>query len=164
MTTLPQPICGHALQDPSTDSRKAKKWRPGNTGTRTRNTGRQRSEPGERDGQPGGPTGNEKATRRDGLERLEAGGAGPGSQAPESGPIPDGARSSPVSGDGRRRLPPPVAACPAGVDILQGAPVNVPATGLPNRRKPLSGNRLRPEFACGRWCVNTQAWVVIQTV
>ena len=46
----------------------------------------------------GGPTGNEKAARRDGLERPEAGGAGPGSQARESGPIPDGAFWKPVSG------------------------------------------------------------------
>ena len=33
---------------------------------------------GERDGQTGGPTGNEKAARRAGLERLETGGVGPG--------------------------------------------------------------------------------------
>ena len=98
-----------------------------------------------------GRPGNEKATRRDGLERLEAGGAGPGSQALESGPIPDGALLTPVSGG------PSTAECPRlrparqGVDILHEAPVNAPTVGVPNRRKPLSGKRLRPESACGRW-------------
>ena len=92
------------------------------------------------------------------------GGAGPGSRARESGPIPDGARSAPVSGDGRRRAAPPVAACAARADILHGAPVNAPAAGLSHRRNPLSGGRLRPDSACGRWCVNTQAWVVIRSV
>ena len=72
MTPLPQPICGHALQDPSTDSRNAKKWKPGNTGTRTRNTGRQRSEPGEgtRPAARGADGEREKAARGDGLGRL----------------------------------------------------------------------------------------------
>jgi hypothetical protein len=59
---------------------------------------------------------------------------------------------------------PPLAACEATVDILHGAPVNASATGVSNRRNPLPGGRLRPDSACGRWCVNTQAWVVIQTV
>jgi len=59
---------------------------------------------------------------------------------------------------------PPFAACAAGVDILHGAPVNAPATAVPNRHSPLSGERLRPGSAGGLWCVNTQAWVVIQTV
>ncbi len=39
----------------------------------------------------------EKAARRDGLGRLKRGGAGSCGQARESGPIPDGVRSSAVS-------------------------------------------------------------------
>ena len=58
----------------------------------------------------------------------------------------------------------PVAACEARVDILHSAPVNASATGVSNRRNPLPGRRLKPDSACGWWCVNTQAWVVIQTV
>lgn len=58
----------------------------------------------------------------------------------------------------------PVAACEARVDILHGTPVNASATGASNRRNPLSGRRLRLDSAYGWWCVNTQAWVVIQTV
>jgi len=98
MTSLPHPICGHALQDPSTDSRKAKKWKPGNTGTRTRNTGRQHSEPGVRDGQPGGPSGNEKTTRGKDPGRFGERWPRPGGQARESRPIPDGVFWKQVSG------------------------------------------------------------------
>ena len=164
MTSLPHLICGHALQDPSTDSRKAKKWKPGNTGTRTRNTGRQHSEPGVRDGQPGGPSGNEKTTRGKDPGRFGERWPRPGGQARESRPIPDGALLTPVSGGPSKAECPRLRPARQGVDILHGAPVNAPATGVPNRRKPLSGRRLRPESACGRWGVNTQAWVDTRSV
>ena len=120
----------------------------------------------ERDGQTGGADRKRKSRPQGwpGAAGDRWGGARPGSQARESGPIPDGASSSPVSGDGRRRAASPVAACAARADILHGAPVNAPAAGLSHRRNPLSRRRLRPESACGRWCVNTQARVVIQTV
>ena len=91
--------------------------------------------------------------------------AGPGSQARESGPTPDGAFWKPVSGrPSKSGCPPPVEACEARADILYGAPDNAPAAGLSHRRNPLPGRLLKPDSACGRWCVNTQAWVVIQTV
>jgi len=73
------------------------------------NTGRQGSEPGEGKTHPaakGADGESEKAARRDGLGRRERGGVGLGGQARESGPIPDGARSSPVSGGGLRRAAP----------------------------------------------------------
>jgi hypothetical protein len=100
----------------------------------------------------------------DGLGRRERGGVGTRGQARESGPIPDGAFWEPVSGGPSKAAAPPVAASSAGADILHGAPVNAPAAGVSHRRNPLSGRRLRPDSACGRWCVNTQAWVVMQTV
>jgi hypothetical protein len=56
--------------------------------------GTDRDTPGSQRCRPG----NEKASRRDGLGRRERDGAGPVGQARESVPIPDGARSSPVSG------------------------------------------------------------------
>jgi len=97
MTSLPQPIFGHALQDPSTDSRKAEKWKPGNTGTRTRNTGRQRSGPGEGK-HPGHGDGEIKKPLagmfRGGRTKAEMG----GSQVGRSGLIPGEALWKPVSG------------------------------------------------------------------
>ena len=89
---------------------------------------------------------------------------GLGGQARESGPMLDGAFLKPVSGGPSKAECPPFAACSAGVDILHGAPVNAPATGVSDRRNPLSGRRLRLDSACGRWCVNTQERVVIQSV
>ena len=106
---------------------------------------------------------NEKAGRGDGPVRLERGGLGTGGQASESRPIPDGAFLKPVSG-GKSKAGRPHLPHAARVDILIISSVNAPATGGPNRRNPLLGRRLRQEFACGKWCVNTQAWLVIQTV
>lgn len=73
---------------------------------------------------------------------------------------PSGSQST---AGGRRRAV-PLAARAARVDRLHVVPVNAPVTGVLNRRKPLSGMRLRPGFACRRWCVNAPAWVAIQTV
>ena len=54
--------------------------------------------------------------------------------------------------------------CWGGVDILQGTPVNAPASVGLNRRTSLPGQQLRAKRRYGRWCDNTQARVVIQTV
>jgi hypothetical protein len=75
---------------------------------------------------------------------------------------------SPLAGSSRRGGdaggPPQLAACRGGVDILQGAPVNAPASGGLNRRKPLRGRQLQTKSRYGRRCDNSQARVVIQTV
>ena len=116
-------------------------------------------------GQPGGADRKRKTARGDGLGRLMEGCGGPGSRARESGPIVDGTYASPASsGAVEAGVALPVEACEATVDILHAAAVNASTTGVSNRRNPLPGKRLRPDSACGRWCVNTQAWVVIQTV
>ncbi len=95
----------------------------------------------------------------EGKRRIWAGG-----RVGRSGPISDGAFLKPVSGGGSKAGCPPFAICAARVDILHAATVNAPAAGVSHRRNPLPGGRLRPDSACGRWCVNTQAWAAIQTV
>ena len=54
----------------------------------------------------------------------------------------------------------PLSASSGEVDTLKQAPVNAPATWLPNLRSPLSGKRLRLESACGR-CAFTRrrGWI-----
>jgi hypothetical protein len=85
--------------------------------------------------------------------------AGPGSQALESGPIPDGAFLKPVSGGPSKAESPFCGMLGRGVDILHRAPVNAPAARGSNRRNPLAGWQLRSSRGGGTWDVHTQARV-----